>query len=274
MALSGFSRAMPPVLVHEGDYVDDPHDPGGETNQGVTARVYNSFRARKGQAKQSVRLMTTVERDAIYRAQYWDVIRGDFLPEGVGYVVFDGAVHSGTAQSAKWLQRALGVRDDGQIGEATLAAVGAHPDHDKLIAAICAQRLAFLRRLKTWPRYKGGWSTRVRDVQRRGQAWASGSVGLPPVAIKGASVKARIEDAKPAPSPAAGDAAFGAGASGGLIAGAIQNMQEKLEPVANVEWVQPVLAALAVASVLLVAGGLGWRFLQAWRAGKHWKVMT
>ncbi|MFC0282394.1 glycosyl hydrolase 108 family protein [Camelimonas abortus] len=80
---------------------------------------------------------------AIYRQQYWEKIRGDDLPPGVDYVVFDGAVNSGVAQSAKWLQRALGVRVDGIIGNATIAACWDVKDHDALIADTFA-RVAWL----------------------------------------------------------------------------------------------------------------------------------
>ncbi len=71
-------------------------------------------------------------------------------------------MNSGSAQSVKWLQRALGkVKVDGAIGESTLAAVEAYPDHDKLVTLILDRRLAFPRALKTWSTFKGGWSARV-----------------------------------------------------------------------------------------------------------------
>lgn len=93
----------------------------------------------------SVQKLTAPERDAIYRRQYWDAIKGDKLPAGVDYVVFDGAVNSGPKQSIKWLQRALGSayrgQIDGVIGLATFAALEATEDHDALIDRICDRRM-------------------------------------------------------------------------------------------------------------------------------------
>ena len=127
MTTSGFARALPRVLAHEGGYVDDPFDPGGATNKGITFRVYDAYRTRNGLPTRDVRAISATEVAEIYRLQYWDAVKGDELPPGLDYVLFDGAVNSGPSQSIKWLQRALGdVAVDGQIGQATLAAVMAH----------------------------------------------------------------------------------------------------------------------------------------------------
>ncbi|CAK7259109.1 MULTISPECIES: glycoside hydrolase family 108 protein [unclassified Shinella] len=261
-----FQQADERVSVHEGGYVNHPKDPGGATNRGVTQRVYDDYRRRNGLPVRSVRQLNETERLAIYRGSYWHPIKGDQLPPGVGYVVYDGAVNSGVAQSVKWLQRALGVKVDGMIGPTTLAAVCDHPDHDKLIAAICERRMAFLRALKTWPTFGKGWTRRVNEVRATGQAWAKkGTVGhITAAYVPGGEAKARVEDAKPAPVKAVADAATGGGLASGGLAEAIRQAQEQITPLAgSSSFINSAIAALAVSAVVLTVGGLGWRWYAA-----------
>ncbi|AOO81673.1 glycoside hydrolase family 108 protein [Bosea vaviloviae] len=261
MTTQNFAAALKRVLVHEGGKVDHPRDPGGRTNQGVIQRVYDGYRARKGRPKHDVYLMETTERDEIYRAQYWDAVRGDDLPAGIDYVVFDGAVNSGPAQSVKWLQRALGgVKVDGEFGEATLAAVAAHPDHDALIAAICARRMAFLKALRNWSTFGRGWTSRVSGVRAIGQAWASGSVGPVLAHAEGGNAKATIGQAVPAASPAVGDVAIGGGVATGGLGGALQQAQDALSPLAgNSALIGNIVAALVVTGAVITIGGILYR---------------
>lgn len=174
MAASSFDAALARVLRHEGGFSDHPADPGGPTQQGVTQRVYDAYRARAGQPARSVRLLEESELRTIYRRQYWDAVRGDDLPVGLDYAVFDAAVNSGPAQAAKWLQRAAGADVDGQVGALTLQAVAAG-DPAKIAADVCARRLAMLRTLKTWPVFGKGWGRRVAEVRRVAVALASGA---------------------------------------------------------------------------------------------------
>lgn len=259
MTSQNFARSLKHVLVSEGGKVDDKHDPGGRTNQGVIQRVYDGWRDRKGLARRDVWLMEPAERDAIYRAQYWDAVRGDDLPAGVDYVVFDGAVNSGPGQSVKWLQRALGtVKVDGQIGMATLAAVAAHPDHDALVADICARRLAFLKALSTWPRFGKGWAARVGLVEETGQAWASGSVGPAP-AHTGGDAKATIQQARLMSSPAGGDVATGGGIASLGVGAVLKQAQDALQPLADGSPViTHVVAALVISGAVVTLGGIAW----------------
>lgn len=261
MTSLSYAKALKHVLVHEGGKVDHPKDPGGRTNQGVIQRVYDGYRSRKGRTPRDVFLMEPAERDEIYRFQYWDVIRGDDLPAGVDYVVFDGAVNSGPSQSVKWLQRALGtVKVDGAIGEATLAAVAEHPDHDKLINAICVRRMIYLEALKTWPTFGRGWERRVAAVEVTGQAWASGSVGPAPVFIAGANTKATIQQARLLSSPAGGDAAIGGGGATLGLGAVLQQAQDALTPLADGSpIIGHAVAALVVAGALVTVGGIAWR---------------
>ncbi|WP_246677573.1 glycosyl hydrolase 108 family protein [Mesorhizobium sp. B2-3-12] len=95
------------MLAHEGGYSNHPADPGGATMKGVTQRVYDGYRKSKGLSTRSVKGIQTAELNEIYDRQYWDAVKGDLLPAGVDYVVFDGAVNSGPGRSIMWLQQAL-----------------------------------------------------------------------------------------------------------------------------------------------------------------------
>lgn len=194
MAAQKYAEALRRVLVHEGGYANHPNDPGGETMKGVTYRVYNAYRQRKGLPPRSVRYISEQEIQEIYRLQYWNQCRADDLPAGIDYVVFDGAVNSGPKQSIIWLQAALGLPIDGVMGEATLSAAQNNFDHDQLVANICARRMGFLQRLNTWGTFGTGWTSRVSNVRAVGQAWASGSVGPQPIATVGAGNKAHPSD--------------------------------------------------------------------------------
>jgi lysozyme family protein len=158
-----FASSLTAVLVHEGGWVNDPLDRGGETNKGVTQRVYDDWRRSKGLAPRSVKLLEQSETEAIYRRLYWNACRCDDLPAGVDYAVFDFAVNSGPARAVRYLQRAVGVADDGQIGPVTLAAVKAKPACET-VAAIVAARLAYLQQLPTFVRFGRGWTVRVGEV--------------------------------------------------------------------------------------------------------------
>lgn len=256
-----YEDALARVLIHEGGKVDNPKDPGGRTNQGVTQRVYDGYRSRKGLSKRDVYDMEDAERDAIFKAQYWDAIKGDKLPVGVSYVVFDGAVNSGPKQSVKWLQRALGLPADGIIGEVTLAAVQNDTDNDQLIAAICDRRMAFLKALKTFKTFGKGWTTRVNSVERTGQAWASGSVAPPTKFVEGANAKANVEAAKQAPGKGLADTATGVGSGAGGTSLVLNQLQEQLTPYSAAGgWIERLVVALIVIGGILTLGGLAYRF--------------
>jgi lysozyme family protein len=166
-----FERALAAVLVHEGGYVNHPKDPGGATNKGVTQRVYDDYRLHRGMAPRSVRHIQPTEIEDIYRRQYWDAVRCDDLPAGVDYCVFDLAVNSGTNRAARFLQRAVGVLEDGKIGPITIAAVKNVPPA-LLVDSICDERICFLRSLGTFATFGKGWTRRVSDVRDHSKAMA------------------------------------------------------------------------------------------------------
>jgi lysozyme family protein len=161
-----FDAALKAILHHEGGYVNHPSDPGGMTNLGVTKRVWEEWVGHEVDEK-TMRNLTPELVGPMYKVKYWDKIKGDDLPTGVDYVVFDAAVNSGPGRAAKWLQACVGVEPDGGIGPKTLAAVNAF-DTNQLIEDYAKRRLSFLMDLQTWDTFGKGWGRRVAEVQKTG----------------------------------------------------------------------------------------------------------
>jgi len=153
-----FLTAFDKLLGHEGGYSNHPSDPGGKTRYGVTEAV-----AREVGYRGDMRELPLDLAQRIYRERYWDVVQAESLPADVRYIVFDGAVNSGVVQSAKWLQRACGVKDDGVVGPQTIRAANALSP-DGLKRKILAQRLRFMATLPNWPAFSRGWANRIADL--------------------------------------------------------------------------------------------------------------
>jgi len=150
-----FDAAFTRLMRHEGGYSDHAADPGGETMWGITREV-----AREHGYTGPMRDLPQATARQIARAAYWDAVRADELPAQVRFEVFDVAYNSGVGRATRILQRAVGVREDGVIGPATLAAVG-RLDPGVLRARLAGHRLMLLADLKTWPVFGRGWTRRV-----------------------------------------------------------------------------------------------------------------
>lgn len=153
-----FDQAFHKLLGHEGGFVDHPNDPGGATNWGVTERV-----ARANGYTGPMQLLPVDVAKAIYRKDYWTPIRAEELPEAIRYAVFDAAVNSGNAQAIRWLQRAVGARDDGVIGPQTLLAVKSRPA-EVVLRRMLAMRLRFMTDLRNWQSFSRGWARRIANL--------------------------------------------------------------------------------------------------------------
>lgn len=153
-----FEQAFKKVLLVEGGYVHHPMDPGAATNMGITEAV-----ARRVGYKGAMQDLSVDLAKRIYLEEYWRPVRAEELPPAVRYAVFDAAVNSGVRQSVLWLQRALGVLDDGVLGPRTLAAANeANPD--ALRARLISQRLRFLTNLNTFGAFGRGWTRRCCEI--------------------------------------------------------------------------------------------------------------
>ena len=153
--MSNFDKAFDLLISNEGGYVNNPADPGGETNWGITRTVAvdNGYSG-------SMRLMPKETAKQIYKKMYWDKLQCDQLPFVVAFQLFDAGVNHGNSQAVKFLQRALSVVDDGVIGAKTIAAVSKLEDL-QIVMLFNAERIEFYAALKTFSTFGKGWVRRV-----------------------------------------------------------------------------------------------------------------
>ena len=155
-----FWEAYPILMDFEGHgtLADHPSDPGGKTKWGITEATAKA--AGFDGTMESLTLGTAM---SITQDRYWNAVKADQLPEPIRYVVFDGAFHSGPAQSIKWLQKACRVAEDGVLGPQTLAAVQKN-DPYILKARICGARLEFMTNLNHFTVFGKGWTRRIAAI--------------------------------------------------------------------------------------------------------------
>ena len=165
-----FDDALKAIRKHEGGFVNHPKDPGGMTNLGVTRTVWEAHTG-KPATEADMRALTPQAVQPVYKARYWDAIRGDELPHGVDYCLFDCAVNSGPGRAVKLLQYVLHLKVDGVIGKNTMAAIMA-ADPVELIEDYNQRRLDFLKSLPTWETFGKGWGKRVSEVELEAKSFA------------------------------------------------------------------------------------------------------
>jgi len=170
---SPFDHALAIVLTHEGGFVQNPQDPGGPTNFGITLETLSRVRGRTASVE-DIRDLTKEEAAEIYRRFYWDAVRADELPPGLDLAMFDLAVNSGPERAVVLLQTVLGIAADGILGPSTLEAAR-NADPVATIRLLTRERLRFLSRLAIWPVFGRGWRRRVLDIEREAILLASSS---------------------------------------------------------------------------------------------------
>jgi lysozyme family protein len=146
-----FRKCVELVLRHEGGYVNDPNDPGGETNMGISRRAF---------PKVDIANLTRAQAEQLYLRYYWRPSKADEVAESARALYFDTAVNCGVATAVRLLQMAAGVEADGVFGPVTAAAA-------KTVTrkALATERMRFYGRvIKTKPtlrRFLKGWTNRV-----------------------------------------------------------------------------------------------------------------
>lgn len=256
MASESYDLVLDRLLKDEGGYTDHPSDPGGPTNFGIT--LADARRYWKGNATgEDVRAMPQSVARKIYRERYWNALRCDELPAGVDYAVFDYGVNSGIGRAGKVLRRLLGMPDSTSAVTNDVVAAAAKRSASDLVVAICAERLAFLKALKTFAVFGRGWRARVAGVRAAGLELAQSRSPAPVAATSPETSAGKAVVPKPIP---AGQASAGAVIAAGTAAAAAT--------------ARPVVVVLVVAAAALAAVAifLIWR----WRHRVHQEapVMT
>lgn len=141
MSADNFQACLDFTLKFEGGFVNNPKDPGGATNRGVTQRTLAAWR-HKPVSVGDVRSLTVAEAGEIYRAMYWSHVDGDGLPRGVDLMLFDIAVNMGVGRAEQW-----------ENETANMAPVAR-------IAKLDTLRCGFWRALRTFPVFGKGWFAR------------------------------------------------------------------------------------------------------------------
>lgn len=231
MTHANFQACLAFTLKYEGGRSNDPRDPGGRTMEGVTQATYDAYCAKMGYGRKEVYMMSSNERNEIYRTRYWNTINGDGLRPGEDLCIFDFAVNSGPTRAREVWQRCGG-------SNRLLADVV----HD-----VCAHRLSFLHALRAWRYFGAGWGRRVAACEALAIAMAYGKAAPDVLPKKASAAKHRSGKAS---TRATVGVATAAGAS-----------------LAHYMATGSKVAAIAAAMIVLLASGIF--FFQSWRHGQR-----
>lgn len=173
-----FSKALAHVLEMEGGFSNDPYDPGGPTNKGITLEVYANFKGQTLDAASRDRLISELKFipdatvAAIYRRRYFEPADCPAFTSPLALMHFDAAVNHGVGAAIRMLQQAAAATVDGEIGPETLAAIGGRNVLD-LIESYAEIRRARYRALPHFWRFGRGWLKRVDATLALGKSWAA-----------------------------------------------------------------------------------------------------
>ena len=154
--INNFQECLDLVLKAEGGWVNNKDDPGGETNLGVTKRVWEEY---IGHTVESLKKLTKEDVAPLYELKYWRPCYGEVLPRGLDFVVFSMGVNAGPGRSVKLLQSSIGCVPDGVIGPKTRGLIS-NSNSATLIAKFSESRREYYRSLKNFPIFGKGWVAR------------------------------------------------------------------------------------------------------------------
>lgn len=160
-----FDKAFDVLIGHEGGYTDDRRDPGNWTGGKVGSGALKGTKfgiAANTYGQLDIKNLTVAQAKEIYRRDFWDRMQLQRLPPEVRFDLFDAAVNSGVGRANRFLQAAVGVKQDGIVGPVTLAAANKMLPLE-LDKKINGHRLLFMASLSVWPSFARGWARRIAN---------------------------------------------------------------------------------------------------------------
>jgi lysozyme family protein len=199
MIAEGFAPALAFVLRWEGGFVDNPADPGGRTNKGITQKVYDAWRQQQGQDLRDVKLIEDPEVATIYQSQYWTPACCEDLAAPLALAEFDTAVNMGVKRSIRFLQSAVKCTADGSFGPGTQQAIAACDPGDALVG-YCNAREAYYKQLVQQNAalnvFLKGWLNRLDALRQAVGVPTEEAAPEPDIAVPSLRVPDYGEDAK------------------------------------------------------------------------------
>lgn len=176
--MSNFDTAILTVLKHEGRFVNDPSDPGGATNYGVSLR----FLKKTGELEwdfdkdgaidaDDIKAMSQEDAISIYRKHWWDEYQYErIINQGVATKLLDLSINMGAFSSHRCLQRAVRsasgseiiLIEDGILGAKSIAAINS-ASHAELLSSFRSEAAGYYRSLNK-PKYIHGWLNRAYEL--------------------------------------------------------------------------------------------------------------
>jgi len=145
-----FETAIERVLGHEGRYVNNPADPGGETNWGISKRSYPDL---------DIKNLTRDAAKKLYFRDFWLPVAAGVGDEALTFQVLDAAVNHGMGNAVRFLQRSIGVADDGHWGPYSKQ-VFSTKDIKDVHLLFFAERFEFWAKLRAFDEFGRGWVNR------------------------------------------------------------------------------------------------------------------
>jgi lysozyme family protein len=166
VAKNNFEKCLAITLREEGGFVNNPADPGGMTNLGVTKNQWEKYVGHEV-TEEDMRALTPAIVSPFYQKMYWNVVDGDNLPIGFDLCVFDFAVNAGPGRSAMKLQEMLCVTQDGGIGPITISKLQEYETaHGQQTTIMNFQniRTQYYESLPGFGTFGKGWLRRVNEI--------------------------------------------------------------------------------------------------------------
>lgn len=173
--MADFTQAFRLTIAHEGGYVNDPDDPGGETYKGVARKIHSKWDGWPtiDMLKRQAGFPGNLDKDAelqeaitdFYRVNFWDRVKGDNITDQkVAESIFDFAVNAGVGTSASLAQLVVETKTDGVIGQESIDKINAF-DTEHFLAAFTVAKIAryvnIVKKRPTSRKYFYGWVIRA-----------------------------------------------------------------------------------------------------------------